>query len=160
MPVPKQISMVLNGGMIVPAGRTRECDMAAAADVQDCMVYPLIFTGLDVMLDISVRSAPDVAYEGIVPCPVTLFHNTSVIRMALFAFVASAFSWELPPAHIFTGVAVAVTAGNEYTFTVTVAVFVQAFAAVEVTVYVVVPSGLATTTGPDVGLKLVVGDQA
>src|SRR5688572_23563146 len=127
--------MVPNGGTMVPAGITRECDMVAALLVQDCMMNPLRLIGLEVMLEISVRSAPEVAYDGITPWPGdTLFQRTSVIRSALFALVASAVSCELPPAQMLTGVAEALTEGREYTLTVVVAVLVQTFAPVEVTV--------------------------
>ena len=52
-----------------------------------------------------------------------------------------------------------VTTGNGFTVTVTVVVFEHPAALVPVTVYVVVPGGLAVTLVPVVALNPVAGDQ-
>jgi len=60
----------------------------------------------------------------------------------LYVFAPLAVNTEVSPLHIADGLAIAVTDGNEFTVTLTVAVPVHPAALVPVTVYVVVALGV------------------
>jgi len=60
----------------------------------------------------------------------------------LYVFAPLAVNTDVDPLHIAAGLAVAVTIGNEFTVTLTVAVPEHPAAVVPVTVYVVVPLGV------------------
>lgn len=65
----------------------------------------------------------------------------------------------LLPAQMLEDAAVAVMLGKGFTVMATLAVLVHPFAAVPVTVYVVVTAGVAVTAAPVVALSPVAGDQ-
>jgi hypothetical protein len=127
-----------------------------AVSVEDCPEFIVIVDGLAVAVTVgngfTVTLTAAVPEHPAVLVPVTVYVVVALgvtVLLAplpnppdqLYVFAPLAVNTEVAPLHIAAGLAVAVTNGNGFTVTLTVAVPVHPAVLVPVTVYVVVPVG-------------------